>query len=124
MAGLKKIIFISFVMCSFFASAHSMLKFSFPADGQQINIAPEILALTFHKPVKLVKLEIFDINGEQVKFAFMLSPRESEYFEIPLPLIEPSSYKVIWSAVSEEAKTINGEFSFQYKLYQSAEKAL
>lgn len=97
------------------ACTNGSLKSSTPASGQEISSAPENLELIFHNPVRLTDVALYDINGEQIKFAIMLSPRKSTRFEIPIPSIKPSSYRIKWSMIGTDGKKVDGQWSFTYK---------
>ncbi len=105
-----------FLLCAGFVNAHSILKFSSPANGAVINSPPETLELVFEKPVKLTSLELFERTGEKVKLAFMLGRMASKRFEIPLNGIKPADYKISWVVMTNDAKKITGEFNFSYQL--------
>lgn len=114
MKSIKIISILLLMFTSLMANAHSVLKSSSPDDGQVITSQPENLELNFSKPVKLIKLELYDQTGGKVKMAFMLSARASDRFEIPLPTIKPSNYTVKWVAMGGDVHKMKGQFSFSY----------
>ncbi|WP_196139315.1 copper resistance CopC family protein [Aliikangiella sp. G2MR2-5] len=103
------------LLFSMAVNAHSKLIASEPADGSVADASPEKLKLTFSSKVRLIKVEMKDMEGENVEMAFMLSPIASENFEIPLPRLLAKKYRVSWVAMGKDSHKMNGEFSFEIK---------
>jgi copper resistance protein C len=115
------VLLVIVVLVSPLASAHATLAASSPADGEQVTSAPTVLRFEFNKEVRLLKVELFDKDGEQIRLGFMLSPIMSKVFEIPLPVIEASAYTVKWMAMGGDSHKLTGAFEFVYAKLPAAE---
>jgi len=114
MKYLVHIFFVLLLLLSTGVLAHASLKSSTPASGQVVYDIPQSLVFEFSKAVRLTKVEMYASNGEKSKLAFMLSPRASERFEIPLSKINHGKYLVKWTAMGGDAHKMKGEFNFTY----------
>ena len=114
MKYLSQLLFVLVLVFSNGVFAHASLKSSVPANGQVIYDMPKYLVFEFSKAARLTKVELFGNNGEKMKLAFMLSPRASERFEIPLSKINYGTYTIKWTAMGGDAHKMKGELNFTY----------
>ena len=94
------------------AVSHSKLESSEPADKTELTEAPEQLALTFNREVRLMKLELIDADKEALAIGFKPSTEKAKTFEVALPTLEAGSYQAKWLAMSKDSHKIKGEFGF------------
>ena len=108
----KTVTVLSLVLLSSLASAHSALKNSIPDNGAMLTKLPEKVMLEFTMPVKLVKLQLGNQSGEQIKLITTPSKKFDTTFSITLPLLDIGSYKVKWIAMGKDAHKMKGDFTF------------
>ena len=112
----KTVTVLSLVLLSSLASAHSALKNSIPDNGAMLTKLPEKVMLEFTMPVKLVKLQLGNQSGEQIKLITTPSKKFDTAFSITLPILDTGSYKVKWIAMGKDAHKMKGDFSFMVHL--------
>lgn len=98
------------------AVAHSQLVETSPLSGEQLDQAPDTIALRFNEPITvgLGGIELFDSNGDRVEVgAPTNSPGDSAsvFVDIPTVLLR-GSYAVSYSVVSADGHPVRGAFTF------------
>lgn len=94
------------------AYAHTDLVHSSPASNEHLDAAPEQLELTFGDPVRLMRLNLTDSDGDRVRLEFRPSRDAAADYRIDLPDLEDGHYELEWRAVAEDGHTMTGSFSF------------
>lgn len=114
--GYTRILILGFLFACFVpvVSAHAELVNARPEPGAQLADAPAEVRLTFNEPVAaqssiLVLGEGFEPVPGLVP---QLNANRPEEVYTPLPPLEPGTYTVQWSAVSQDGHEISGSYSF------------
>lgn len=95
------------------ASAHAMLLGADPADGAELDAAPETVTLTFNEPVTAdaQSLRLFDTDGDRVDDG----PLDTDATEISIAVpadLPDGAYVVAYRVVSADAHPIAGTLTF------------
>ncbi len=91
---------------------HAKLLSTVPAANAHVAVAPQELKLKFDESVKMAKFELTRA-GAVVPIA--LAPNQAPVAEvdIAMPVLEPGSYTVTWSALTvDDGHVVRGTFSF------------
>ena len=106
---------LTLALLSNLAIAHSGLKHSTPANGAMLNQSPENLMLEFSMEVKLVKVQLTDQSGVEIKLIKKPSKNFETNCSIALPMLDTGSYKVKWIAMGKDAHKMEGDFTFMLR---------
>ncbi|WP_415922290.1 copper resistance CopC family protein [Tateyamaria sp. SN6-1] len=89
------------------AVAHSVLKYSQPANGATLSAPPSELAMTFSKDIRLTgltladqKIDVPDAAGFDVEFS------------VPLPGVASGEHTIEWRGISADGHVMTGNVSF------------
>lgn len=96
------------------AAAHTGLESSLPADGEVMMEAPETIELNFKGVVKLIAVEIKDAKGSLISLDLSSAKESGKQFNLPLPDLEISTYRVNWVSAGADGHKIKGKFVFKY----------
>jgi methionine-rich copper-binding protein CopC len=99
-------------LLSSLVSAHSRLKNSTPENGAMLNKPPEKVMLEFKAPVKLVKLQLKEQSGKQIKLIKSPSENFENTFNVVLPVLDTGRYKVKWMVMGKDTHKMKGDFTF------------
>ena len=95
------------------AAAHSRPETTAPADGEVVAAAPEVIAISFDKPMRVTTIELSGADGE----AFALERTDEmapvTRFEATPPPLPAGHYTVTWRGLSEDGHAMSGRFSFE-----------
>jgi methionine-rich copper-binding protein CopC len=94
--------------------AHTELIDSQPAPGAQLADPPAEIRLTFSESVGAQSQILLMSDGFRPVegIAAQVDSNRSEQLFAPLPVLEPGSYTVQWTSVSEDGHEISGSYSF------------
>lgn len=100
------------------AHAHADLDFSTPEDGEQLEVAPAEVRLTFNEELfaELVEVSVLDADGNLVMAteAEQTPPPGTDVI-FPWPTdLEPGQYSVAYRVVSEDGHPVTGQITFSY----------
>ena len=97
------------------AAAHSRPETTAPADGEVVAAAPEVIAISFDKPMRVTTIELTGADGE----AFALERTDEmapvTRFEATPPPLPAGRYTVEWRGLSEDGHAMKGSFSFEVR---------
>ena len=91
--------------------AASLLESSTPANGARLAASPDNLVLNFSVPVRLHEVTVHGSDGQTVPMMITAAGLVRSY-SIPLPELEPGSYRVQWRATDEAGGAREGMFNF------------
>jgi len=98
------------------ASAHAVLQETVPADGSELETAPDDVVLRFNEPVgsSLGAVRVYDSTGTQVDAGDASNgPDDDTVLRVGLPDgLAEGTYVVTWTATSTDAHPIRGAFVF------------
>ena len=97
------------------AAAHSRPETTAPANGEVVAAAPEVIAISFDKPMRVTTIELTGADGE----AFALERTDEmapvTRFEAVPPPLPAGRYTVKWRGLSEDGHAMSGRFSFEVR---------
>ena len=97
------------------AAAHSRPETTVPADGEAVAAAPEVISISFDKPMRVTTIELTGADGE----AFALERTDEmapvTRFEATPPPLPAGHYTVTWRGLSEDGHAMSGRFSFEVR---------
>lgn len=94
--------------------AHSLLQASSPMDGEVLE-SPQVLALEFNEPVRLLRVRLTGPGGDPVPFGFEPDQEAAASVEYDLPSLAPGEYRVEWTLIGEDGHTVSEQFSFSVR---------
>ncbi len=126
---MKKIIWLLlFLFSPTLLLAHSPLVSVYPIDKSFLKIAPTKIEMVFKSPVKLIKLDIYEVSSaKKTKLLSKLMGKKkgdkisinkdsllkiSKRHLIALPSLENGDYVIFWRAIGEDGHIVKGKFSF------------
>lgn len=94
--------------------AHTELVTANPAPGAQLTTSPTQIELTFSEPNSAKStILLFGPNFEQIQgIVVLFNANTPTQLVATLPPLEPKTYTVQWTAVSEDGHEVNGSYSF------------
>jgi methionine-rich copper-binding protein CopC len=99
---------------SFQAFGHSALKASFPAKGSEIDVRPDMIALEFNGPVRLVKFEL-TVDGDEVSTNFSATPEPEGSYEISVGGSGVGKFMADFSIVGADGHLVRETLNFSVK---------
>ena len=97
------------------ATAHSRPETTAPANGAVVATAPEVISISFDKPMRVTFIELTNADGD----AFTLERTDGmapvTRFEATPPALPAGSYTVEWRGLSEDGHAMSGRFSFEVR---------
>lgn len=97
------------------ATAHSRPETTEPANGEVVAAAPEVIAISFDKPMRITGIELTEADGG----AFALERKDEMApvirFEATPPPLPPGRYTVTWRGLSADGHPMSGRFSFEVR---------
>ena len=114
---IKIILSLLFILSPTLSYSHSQLKEILPKDNVVYSKAPLQIKLKFRTNVKLVKINLNNINDENQKLKLNLDSltQRSKEFVIPMPKISSGKYNILWRALSPDGHIIKGKSEFEVK---------
>lgn len=96
------------------ALAHSPMKGSVPADGDELVSVPETIEMNFAAPARVTKIEMTHTNGDANHRVTLDIPTRDKIETISLTpdFMGAGTYQIDWRALSEDGHVITGSFSF------------
>ena len=95
------------------AAAHSRPETTAPANGEVVAAAPEVISISFDKPMRVTFIELTGADGD----AFALERTDEmaplTRFEAVPPPLPAGRYTVKWRGLSEDGHAMSGRFSFE-----------
>ena len=113
----KIIIFLIFVLNSTLSYSHSQLTEILPKDNVVYTKTPSQIQLKFRSKVKLIKVDLNKVAGDNQKIKLDLDSfkKRSKEFAIPMPIITSGKYNILWRALSPDGHIIKGKSEFEVK---------
>lgn len=106
------LVFISLLFVSTQAFSHSKLIASTPAKDAQLSISPEQVELEFNREVRLLKLEVQQVDADKIDISFKPTMDKSTTFAVVVPTLSPAGYQVNWLAMGGDSHKMKGSFDF------------
>jgi len=97
------------------ALAHAFLDHASPAVGSTVHGSPAELRLWFTEALEptFSTVQLQDATGKPVAtIAAVVDPANRNQRTLPMPKLEPGTFKVIWSVLSVDTHKTTGSFTF------------
>ncbi len=109
--------FVSLMLATGVALAHSDFLRSEPAENATLKQPPNEIKIWFSEPIKtaLSTIEVHDAAGKKVDLNNLHADAKAPALvrlSLP-PHLAPGTYKVTWSAVAQDLHVGKGSFSFR-----------
>ena len=114
---IKIILSFFFIISPTISYSHSQLTEILPRENVVYSKTPPEIKLKFRSQVKLVKIDLNNINDENQKLKLNLDSltQRSKEFVIPMPKISSGKYNILWRALSPDGHIIKGKSEFEVK---------
>ena len=97
------------------AAAHSRPETTAPANGEVVAAAPEVIAISFDKPMRVTTIELTNADGDTFALERTDGMKPVTRFEATPPALPAGSYTVEWRGLSEDGHAMSGRFSFEIR---------
>ena len=107
-----------FVALQSHAWAHALLYYSVPKVGGTVTNAPSEIKICFTEPLEPhgSTIQVRDTRNKQVdKKDSRRDAEDKSLLFVSLPKLPPGTYKVSWTAISEDKHQTEGKFEFTVK---------
>lgn len=95
------------------ADAHSKQETTAPADGAVLEVAPEVISLTFDMPMRITLVRLSNETGQEFDVSRSDGMEPVTEFEATPAALSPGAYTVEWRGLSEDGHPMEGRFSFR-----------
>jgi len=114
---IKIILSLLFILNPTVSYSHSQLVEILPRENVVYQKSPIEIKLKFRSQVKLVKIDLSNINDKSQKLKLNLESfnKRSKMFVIPMPKISSGKYNILWRALSPDGHIIKGKSEFEVK---------
>ena len=114
---IKIILSLLFISNPTVSYSHSQLVEILPRENVVYQKSPMEIKLKFRSQVKLVKIDLSNINDKSQKLKLNLESfnKRSKMFVIPMPKISSGKYNILWRALSPDGHIIKGKSEFEVK---------
>jgi methionine-rich copper-binding protein CopC len=114
---MKQAVLLAALLCSFLITpqlfAHSKMAESSPAAGETVKTGLSEIKLNFERAVHVTLVKIIrEGNEEQVEPTSEFPKSFADKIKLTVPPLDPSAYKVEWTAVAEDGHVMQGEVPF------------
>lgn len=94
------------------AMAHSKMETSIPAQGETINVSPELIEMSFDTKIeKISNFKLLNAAGEQMETERATVDNDTMTGAITAPL-ENGEYTVQWTIIGADGHAVEGKYSF------------
>lgn len=113
---MKSILFgiLAAMLSATLAFAHSEMETTSPENQAKLDVAPEMLHLTFSAPARVMKVVMTHTTADGANEMRLEIPSRELVDEVHLTPEFPGAgaYRVEWRALGEDGHVMTGEFSF------------
>ncbi len=92
--------------------AHTGLISSEPLAGQVLHHSPNQLRLQYANPVRLIRVELLNSDGNPVELSPPKHTQAHAVFDIPVPALNAGEYTVNWVTMGGDAHKMTGSLQF------------
>ena len=97
------------------AAAHSRPETTAPANGEVVAAAPEVITISFDKPMRITMIELTDAGGDAIALERTDAMAPVTRFEATPPPVPAGHYTVSWRGLSADGHPMSGRFSFEVR---------
>ena len=94
-------------------SAHAHLEQSQPAEGANLNRAPEQFVLKFSESAHLTALSVQKSGEHEARKIESLPAAASDQISVPAPRLEPGAYELRYRVLSADGHLVAGSVHFK-----------
>ena len=95
------------------AAAHSRNETTIPADGATLRNAPDVIVMTFNRPIRVTMLELTDSDGDTVALARSDGMAPVTRLEATPEPLSAGSYTVRWRGLAGDGHPMSCRFTFE-----------
>jgi hypothetical protein len=118
------IFMVTSLLMAMSVSAHVGLESSMPSENEVLSNSPEHLSLTFTGQVRLVKLELVNVESElAVDLDFKPTADAKDSFKITLTELKAGEYAVFWTVLGNDGHKMSDTFNFTLSECESDKSA-
>lgn len=92
--------------------AHAHLIGQVPAEGERVEGSPERFELRFDAPIRLTQFEVAGPRGTVELSDGPVGGMEAHHEAVPVDVLVPGEYRVIWRGLAEDGHTMSGDYRF------------
>ena len=92
--------------------AHSTNEATIPADGATIRKAPDVIVMTFNRPIRITMVELTDSGGDAIALERSDGMEPVTRLEATPPPLPAGSYAVRWRGLAGDGHPMSGRFTF------------
>lgn len=86
-----------------------------PMNDEVLRNTPAALGLVFDKPVRLVKLALYNSDKDWVDISFRYNPKIASSFSWSIPILKVAPYySVEWAILDGQGRLVKGNYSFAF----------
>src|SRR6056297_1005755 len=93
--------------------AHSNKEGTSPADGAVLQSAPDIIAMSFDRPMRITMVRLTDADGDEFDVSRSDGAAPLMEFEATPAELDPGAYTVEWRGLSDDGHPMKGSFAFE-----------
>ena len=97
------------------ATAHSRPETTAPANDAVIAAAPEVIAISFDKPMRVTLIELTNADGDTFDLERTDAMAPVTRFEATPPPLPAGRYTVRWRGLAADGHPMSGRFSFEVR---------
>jgi len=94
------------------AVGHSEQQTTDPAQGEQLDTAPDVIKVEFDDPMRITRVSLADGDGTAFPIEAESGRDAVTTLEVPLQPLPDGDYAFSWRGLSEDGHTMSGELSF------------
>ena len=94
------------------AAAHSRNESTQPADGATLRNAPDVIVMTFNRPIRITMIELTNAGGTEISLERSDGMEPVTRLEATPPPLPAGSYSVQWRGLAEDGHPMSGRFTF------------
>ena len=94
------------------ATAHSRNEATIPADGATLAKAPDVIVMTFNRPIRITMVELTNSDGEAISLERSDGMEPVTRLEAIPPPLSAGSYSVRWRGLAGDGHPVSGGFTF------------
>ena len=95
------------------AFAHSKGEATAPGDGEVLSAPPEVISMTFAKPIRITAVRLTGETGEAFDLESSDKLRPVAEFRTTPPRLPDGRYTVEWRGLALDGHPVKGRFSFE-----------
>ena len=97
------------------AMAHSRNESTIPADGATLRKAPDVIVMTFNRPIRITMIELSNSDGDAFSLERSDGMEPVARLEATPPSLPAGRYSVRWRGLADDGHPMSGGFTFDVR---------